>query len=98
MLTLTNGNTDVSSADITAVVQGGSPLTDGDTVTLITNSNGLTTDDATTYGKLTEGVSLDYDLTVSKSGNSIIATIGTSSDTSGELKSETESLPLSSGD
>lgn len=97
ILTLTNQyGTNLSGTAINAGVAGNANLNNGDTVTLITNSNGLTTD-ATTYGKLTEGVSLDYDLTVSKSGNNIIATIGTSSDTSGELKSETESLPLSSG-
>ena len=82
MLTLTNGNTDVSSADITAVVQGGSPLTDGDTVTLLTNANGVT--EAKSYtGTAAESVSLTYPLTVYRNdeGTAILARLGSTSGT-----------------
>ncbi len=59
------------------VMAGNNTLNNGDTVILLTNEHGLTTD-GTTYGKLTEGVSLTHDLTVSRSsdGKSIVAQIG----------------------
>ena len=77
MLTLTTGTTDLSGVAIRAGVDANNTtLNSGDTVILLTSANGLITDETTTYGKLTEGVSLTYDLTVTQSGNSIIATIG----------------------
>lgn len=76
VLTLTDSSTDISGAQVLAGVEGNANLNVGDTVTLLTNA-GTITDTNTTYGKLTEGVSLAYDLTVSKSGdNKIIATVG----------------------
>ena len=76
LLTLTDSaGTDLSNVAIKAgVVAGNTNLAVGDTINLLTNSNGLTTT-GTTYGTLTEGVSLDYGLDVSQSGNSIIANI-----------------------
>ena len=94
LLTLTDlDGTDLSGVSINAgVVEGNSNLVVGDTINLLTNSNGITTNSATTFGTLTEGVSLDYGLTLSNSGNSIIANI-----TSATLNEDTKSLPLSSG-
>ncbi|MBQ7704042.1 MAG: hypothetical protein IJT73_01230, partial [Selenomonadaceae bacterium] len=81
VLSLSAINTDISGAQVLAGVEGNANLKSGDTVTLLTNA-GTITDTGTTYGKLTEGVSLTYDLTVKKDGdNKIIATIG--SDDSG---------------
>ena len=81
VLTLTDLSTDISGAQVLAGVEGNTNLNVGDTVTLLTN-NGTITDTGTTYGKLTEGVSLEYDLTVKKDGdNKIIATIGSASPT-----------------
>ena len=76
ILTLSESSTDISGAAVNAGVQGNANLNNGDTITLLTNA-GTITDTGTTYGKLTEGVSLTYDLTVKKDGdNKIIATIG----------------------
>lgn len=78
ILTLTDsGGTYLSGVAIKAGVDANNTtLQNGNVVTLLTNANGLTTDANTTYGKLTEGVSVTYDLNLSQSGNSIIATIG----------------------
>ena len=90
-----SSGTDLSGVAIKAgVVAGNSNLAVGNTINLLTNSNGLTTNSATSYGKLTEGVSLDYDLTLSKSGNSIVATIDSVPQ---KLNSQTQSIPLGSG-
>ena len=76
MLTLTDTNgTDLSGTSIKAGVMAGSNLQSGDSINLITNANGLTTT-GTTYGKLTEGVSTDFDLTIEQNGNNLVATIG----------------------
>ena len=75
ILTLSETSTNISGVQVNAGVVGNANLNVGDTVTLLTNA-GTITDTGTTYGKLTEGVSLTYDLAVSKSGdNSIIVTI-----------------------
>lgn len=110
MLTLTAGTTDLRGAKINAGVMGGSSLSDGDTVTLITNTaDGLLLDDRPAFGKLSEGVSLDYDLTISKLGkDSVIATIGnvpyspepkpeSGKNSDGTLKFDTPSLSPASG-
>lgn len=94
MLTLTSSSgTDLSGVSINAGVVSGSPLTQGDTINLITNSNGITTDSSTTYGTLSEGVSNSYSLSLSQSGNSIIATIGdvTNDDSSSDSTSSGDS-------
>lgn len=95
LLTLTDTNgTNLNGVAIKAgVVAGNTNLQIGDTINLLTNSNGLTTT-GTTYGKLTEGVSLNYDMNISHAGNSIVANITQSPN---NLNPETESLPLSSG-
>lgn len=97
MLTLTSSEgTDISGARINAGVQGGSTLDTGDTVTLITNPNGLNTN-GTTYGTLSEGVSLNYKLTVEKSGdNSVVARIGdttTDDTTPSDSSTDTSTVP-----
>ena len=76
LLTLTSSEgTDLSNMTIRAgVVAGNNNLAVGDTINLLTNPNGLTTS-GTTYGNLTEGVSLDYGLNLSQSGNSIVASV-----------------------
>ena len=75
VLTLTDtAGTDISYSTVKAGVAGNAKLSKGDTIYLLTNTNGLTTT-GTSYGKLTEGVSLDYDLDVHQDGNSIVATI-----------------------
>ena len=89
-----SSGTDLSGVAIKAgVVAGNSNLAVGNTINLLTNSNGLTTS-GTSYGKLTEGVSLDYDLTLSKSGNSIVATIDSVPQ---KLNSVTQEIPLGGG-
>ena len=97
MLTLTSSEgTDISGARVNAGVQGGSTLDTGDTVTLITNPNGLNTN-GTTYGTLSEGVSLNYKLTVEKSGdNSVVARIGdttTDDSTPSDSSTDTSTVP-----
>ncbi len=93
ILTLSESSTDISGAYVRAGVVGNANLSKGDVITLLTNA-GTITDTGTTYGKLTEGVSLTYDLTVSKSGdNNIIATIGdvTNSSSGGSSSSSSSS-------
>ncbi len=97
MLTFTgSAATDLSGVSIRAGVLAGdsNTLTVGDTINLMTNSNGFITDSATNFGTLTEGVSLDYDLMLSNSGNSIVANV---TDAPAALNPQTESLPLSGG-
>ena len=96
MLTLTDSAaTDLSGVSIRAgVVAGNSNLAVGDTINLLTNPNGFKTDSATNYGRLTEGVSLDYGLTVSNGGSNILATINSVPQT---LNSVTEQVPLGGG-
>ena len=90
ILTLSSEYTDISGAAVKAGVVGNANLTEGDVITLMQN-NGTITTDGTAYGTLTEGVSLNYDLAVSKSDdNKIIATVG-----KGSLNAGTEVLALS---
>ena len=77
ILTLTQGMTDLTNTSIKAGVAGNANLSTGDSVTLLKNANGIMTDSTTTYGTLSEGVSLNYDLTVEKADDtSIVARIG----------------------
>ena len=89
-LTSTEG-TDLKGVSIKAGVMGGSSLAVGDTVTLLKTTNGtISTDSTTSYGTLSAGVSLDYGLSVAKTGdNSITATI---TSVSSGLKAQTKSL------
>ena len=88
-LTSTDG-TGLRGVSIKAGVMGGSSLAVGDTVTLLTNTHGISTDSTTSYGTLSAGVSLDYGLSVAKTGdNSITATI---TSVSSGLKAQTKSL------
>lgn len=86
VLTLTgNGDTNLSNTTVKAGVVGNASLVKGNTVTLIDKSAGgtLVTTGMTT-GRLTEGVSLDYDLSIAADGNNLVATItGVNSDTGG---------------
>ncbi len=81
MLTLTEGTTDLRGTTINAGVMGGSSLVEGDTVTLLTNTaDGLLLDDKPKFGKLSEGVSLEYELIIEKiDDHSIAAMLGNSS-------------------
>lgn len=94
MLTLTDNNgTDISSSTIkTGVLQGNSSLAVGDTINLLVKNSNTITDNGTTYGKLTEGVSLEYDLSIAKSddGKKLVATLTNISTPS--LKEQTKSL------
>ena len=96
LLTLTDsGGTDLSGVSIKAgVVSGNSNLKVGDTINLLTNSNGLTTSNGTTYAKLTSGVSETFDLSITRSGNSVVGNI---TRIPGTLNPETQILPVSTG-
>ncbi|MBR2216143.1 MAG: hypothetical protein IJ849_10370 [Selenomonadaceae bacterium] len=77
ILTLTGGQTDVRGATFNIGFAAGSPLTNGDKVKLLSNANGILTDSAIKQGKLSWGISLDYDVTVKKADdNNVIALIG----------------------
>jgi len=76
-LTLTESSTDLSDTDVAAYIQGGSTLTNGDSVNLLKNASGVT--EAKSYtGTASEGVSVDYDITVARSsdGTGITLTLG----------------------
>ena len=80
ILTLTDtAGTNISGATVKAGIVGNASLEAGDTITLLKNSTKLTAT-GTTYGKLSEGISLDYDLTIKKSGNQLIATLADNSE------------------
>ena len=64
ILTLTNGSTDLSNTTININSAGGSDLHTGDTFTLLRNDNGITVSNATNAGTISEGVSLDYGLSI----------------------------------
>ena len=88
VLTLNDtSGTNISGTSINAGVRGGANLNNGDTITLITNSNGLTVD-VPTQGTLSEGVSIDYDLSFEQSGNNLNAIVNTG----GELNDQTEAI------
>ena len=76
--------TNLSDTTIRAGVEGNANLSTGDKITLIKNENGLITN-GTSYGTLSEGVSLDYEMTVEQEDNtSIVAKIGTVAPGAGE--------------
>lgn len=64
ILTLTNGSTDLSNTTININSTGGSNLHTGDTFTLLQNDNGITVSNITNSGTISEGISLDYGLTI----------------------------------
>lgn len=70
VLTLTGGSgTDISSSKVNVGIQGtAAVLQPGEEVTLLKNDNGITADNVT-YGKLTQGVSLEYDFETALSGD-----------------------------
>lgn len=77
LLTVTSGSMGIT---------GSAPaLKSGDNVTLLHNANGILADGTTVYGKMTQGVSLEYDFTtVLQNGDSLVTTIiksGISDDT-----------------
>ena len=64
ILTLTNGSTDLSNTTININSAGGTDLHTGDTFTLLRNNNGITVSNVTNSGVISEGVSLDYGLSI----------------------------------
>ena len=99
VLTLTGSNsTNITGTTISAGVSGSAKVNVGDTITLLTNAHGLTTDATLKTGTLTQGVSVDYGLTLASSTDSLTATItrvpSTSDNTDSEvhLKEQTKSL------
>ena len=83
MLTLTDSNgTDLSNVvSVRAGVMGGSSLESGDNIDLLKNEAGITTSESTKYGKLSEGISNDFDLTIAANTKSLTATITVSPNT-----------------
>ena len=82
----TNEQTDLTGSSVNVGIAGSAPaLQSGDNVTLLHNANGILADDTTVYGKITQGVSLEYDFTtVLENGDSLVTTItrtGISDDT-----------------
>ncbi len=82
----TNEQTDLTGSSVNVGIAGSAPaLQSGDNVTLLHNANGVLADDTTVYGKITQGVSLEYDFTtVLENGDSLVTTItrtGISDDT-----------------
>ena len=64
---LTTNIADLTNTTVRAGVQGNANLSTGGTIVLIKSDHLTTTN--TTYGTLSEGVSLDYDLTVEQADN-----------------------------
>lgn len=90
LLTVTGGvsneQTDLKGSSVNVGITGSAPaLKSGDNVTLLHNANGILADGTTVYGKMTQGVSLEYDFTtVLQNGDSLVTTIiksGISDDT-----------------
>ena len=90
LLTVTGGSgneqTDLKGSTVNVGIAGSAPaLQSGDNVTLLHNANGVLADATTVYGKITQGVSLEYDFTtVLENGDSLVTTItriGISDDT-----------------
>ena len=90
LLTVTGGSsneqTDLKGSSVNVGITGSAPaLKSGDNVTLLHNANGILADETTVYGKMTQGVSLEYDFTtVLQNGDSLVTTIiksGISADT-----------------
>lgn len=90
LLTVTGGSsneqTDLKGSSVNVGITGSAPaLKSGDNVTLLHNANGIFADETTVYGKMTQGVSLEYDFTtVLQNGDSLVTTIiksGISDDT-----------------
>ncbi len=90
LLTVTGGSgneqTDLTGSSVNVGIAGSAPaLQSGDNVTLLHNANGVLADATTVYGKITQGVSLEYDFTtVLENGDSLVTTItrtGISDDT-----------------
>ena len=90
LMTVTGGSsneqTDLKGSSVNVGITGSAPaLKSGDNVTLLHNANGILADETTVYGKMTQGVSLEYDFTtVLQNGDSLVTTIiksGISDDT-----------------
>ena len=90
LLTVTGGSgneqTDLTGSSVNVGIAGSAPaMQSGDNVTLLHNANGVLADDTTVYGKITQGVSLEYNFTtVLENGDSLVTTItrtGISDDT-----------------
>ena len=90
LLTVTGGSgneqTDLKGSTVNVGIAGSAPaLQSGDSVTLLHNANGVLADATTLYGKITQGVSLEYEFTTAvENGDSLVTTItrtGISDDT-----------------
>jgi len=78
-LTLTNGSTDLSGLkSFNVSVRGDSDIGTGSTLTILQNDNGITDTNGIYNGKMTRGVTFDYDLALALSadGKSISGTVG----------------------
>lgn len=84
-----DGTSLAEGTKVNAGVETGSNLAKGDIITLLKDEAGITNKGAIT-GKLTEGVSLEYDLDIAVNPNDITATI--KSGGSGGMKSDTKSF------
>lgn len=91
VFTLTDGKTDLTSTTLNVNAGGAANLNPGDVITLLQNSNGLLTSDVTNDGTISQGISLDYGLSLSPSedGTAYTATIG---NRIGGLKDQTKAL------
>ena len=90
ILTLTNGKTDLSQTTVNVNANGSANLNSGDVINLLTNTNGIQISDVTNDGKIAQGISLDYGLTLglNADGTSYTATVGDP----GNLKRQTDLL------
>ncbi|MCC8158467.1 MAG: autotransporter domain-containing protein [Phascolarctobacterium sp.] len=81
LLTVTGGSgneqTDLKNSTVNVGIAGSAPaLQSGDNVTLLHNANGVLVDGTTVYGKITQGVSLEYEFTTAlANGDSLVTTI-----------------------
>lgn len=102
LLTVTGGSsneqTDLKGSSVNVGITGSAPaLKSGDNVTLLHNANGILADGTTVYGKMTQGVSLEYDFTtVLQNGDSLVTTI-IKSGISDDTKSLVETQAVAAG-
>ena len=77
LLTLTNGATDLTSTTVNLNAFGGNIQT-GNVINLLTNTNGINISDVTNDGTISQGISLDYGLTLglNDAGTAYTATVG----------------------
>jgi len=87
MLTLTDGsNTDIANTKVEITTNGNADLASGQKIQLISSNNALNYNGATS-GILRQGVTMQYDYTLTNNANSLSATLGQAA-----LNKETKSL------